>query len=273
MFVQCVFQNEGSPLYVELLAIVDKYVAGDFSSFANSCLRGLDLSRTVIEDVDFSGSDMRHAHFYFAYVRRTKFAGARLDDADFGLARLQNVDFTSADLRGANFRLASLWECTWTDSFCSPSTWTRARVHSCSFRRSMCVGASFFGAVYDHCDFTAANLSGVDLEGAEGLGTCTFAQAQVNCHTLWTNTEFAVLGGWVFVFLVAALFLIVLVTTGTSSYEYGVLICAGLEASLIFAIVYVCIYCPRNRTDNWAARWCIVPCKTRRLRNVLLSII
>lgn len=67
-----------------------------------------DLGGMYIEDLDFSGEDLKHAYFGDATFHRVSFEGADLYGADFENANVKHVDFDGADLSYAYFKRADL---------------------------------------------------------------------------------------------------------------------------------------------------------------------
>lgn len=101
----------------------------DYSSF-KSC----DVSRSnaikasfyesVVDEVDFSNSEMMKASFVSSTLSRAKFIDCKLTRASFKNARLQDVDFSGADLSDADFSNAQLSRVTFNGAyFNAKTTW------------------------------------------------------------------------------------------------------------------------------------------------------
>ena len=73
-------------------------------------LIGATFDNAILVQVDFSGNDLRDAHFIGANLSRANVRDGRLDGADFTDAILSAVDFTGATLRDTNFKKAKALE-------------------------------------------------------------------------------------------------------------------------------------------------------------------
>jgi chaperonin GroEL len=69
-------------------------------------LRGQDLSRCDLSNLNFSGVDLRSTNFEHAKLNNSIFRNAKLDNANFNSADLTDTIFTGASLDNANFEKA-----------------------------------------------------------------------------------------------------------------------------------------------------------------------
>lgn len=71
-------------------------------------LRGKDMRKANLSDLDFTGCDLRGANFSYAVLKDCKFKNCDLREASLWNANLEGADFTSANLESCDLDYAKL---------------------------------------------------------------------------------------------------------------------------------------------------------------------
>jgi uncharacterized protein YjbI with pentapeptide repeats len=168
-------------------------------------LGGSDLSKAVLFNVDFSGTDLRDsrlqganfekatliraalsgsdatgANFSRVEAYRTSFAKMIAKGANFGSAELERADFSGADLEGANFNKSELGRAVFDDALLTGTSFQFANLSRVELSK-----ARYAGPI----DFTGAflyltRIEGIDLSAAKGLTQAQIDQACGNEDTV-----------------------------------------------------------------------------------------
>lgn len=119
-------------------------------------LRGVHLSESLLDYVDFTGchledarlqgAHLNRAMLFRAHLERANLTGARLEEAKLTSAYLQKADLVATDLRGAHLEAADL---------------TGAQLQEADLTGAHLGGADLSGANLEDADLTAAQLEGV----------------------------------------------------------------------------------------------------------------
>ena len=123
-------------------------------------LRGVELSRQVLEGLDLSGADLHGAN-----LRGTNFKNAILVGAQIRNAHLESADLRGADLRGARLDLSLM-----VNADLSGANLEGANLNRTRFIRSILRDANMVRADARRADFSGADLSFADLTGANLRG-------------------------------------------------------------------------------------------------------
>ncbi|HEX3132010.1 MAG TPA: DUF2169 domain-containing protein [Planctomycetota bacterium] len=173
-------------------------IRGDGLKAHDALCAGASFAGAVLDEADFTGSDLSRASFVHATARRliasrARLSNARLINSDFSGARLnhlqaaascwqhvrlEHVDFSEGDLPGAVFPQAVLTHarliaCDLTDALFVGADLQRADLsgskclhtsfHQADCRNAVFTGALCFEADFTECATTGANFAGVDV--------------------------------------------------------------------------------------------------------------
>lgn len=159
-------------------------------------LRGVNLQKVNLPDLDFSGTIFDNARLEGSNFANCLFIGTSLHDTNFSGAYLYNVNFTSATGRSAKFESAYLcaskmnsarfFDCdfngaNFSNSYMDSADFERSKficsyflsveIHNCKFIYSN-LFFSYFSPVYaDGTDFTYSNMKLADLTNANLVGS------------------------------------------------------------------------------------------------------
>jgi hypothetical protein len=133
-------------------------------------LREASLKRMVLDEMNFSGADLRDADLDGALLTRTVFRFANLRRATLREVFIDETDFREADLRSADLSKAG-------PAADKNALFSLACLSGTGFREANLIGANFAGAQGWKVDFTGAELDRAHLEdtqlGAVKLGGAT----------------------------------------------------------------------------------------------------
>lgn len=190
--------------------IVTKVQAG--ASFRERDLTGADLSKLLLEEVDFTRALMESVRLRRANLARAVLAGAVLAHADLSEANLTGANLeganlggaklVGANLAGASLAGATLFKTDLENAALAGATLTGGLFHETSFKRATLrglnveraifnevslkgadlTGARLIECVFHHVDLRGANLGGADLSGATFLECALEGASFVNAR-------------------------------------------------------------------------------------------
>lgn len=151
---------------------------------------GAKLDRAVLNNIDFSSSDLTGASFIAAEFNRISFREAKLGRANFTKAFAVRTNFSGARLDGANLEKAEIQRSNFTRAYLNGANLSKGDFGRSIFNgaelvavnlRSTNVGrASFVGARLSGADFTRAFTFGMHVEGTDLSGVKGLTQEQVD---------------------------------------------------------------------------------------------
>lgn len=142
----------------------------DLSTFSlhGADLRGINFSKTYLENSDLGKANCTEANFQDAYLYNTDACKATFDKAVLKNANLQRAIFRQARLRNAKLDLAVLYQADF-----GQADLTRASLGGADLK-----DANFEEAILKGANFNAANLDGTNLSVCD-LSRCTFDNASM----------------------------------------------------------------------------------------------
>lgn len=147
-------------------------------------LRGIDLSYSRPQYVDFSKADLTGANllktdFYHANLSEARLDGANCLEADFDSAILWWSRCWGATFDGANFCGVSMQSADLSYSKCNHANFEYADLQAATFYLSKLNGASFYNARLFHTNFNNADLDNSDFTNSH-MGRTIFANNKLN---------------------------------------------------------------------------------------------
>jgi uncharacterized protein YjbI with pentapeptide repeats len=134
----------------------------------------------AITGAKLSGSDLREARAWQAFLAKADLSFANLQGADLRQADLKHANLFLADLRGAhllgaNLQQASLVKANLEPAYLPGANLLGANLQGVKLRGANLVGASLLGAdlngaTLEHADLSRAKLEGAQLQGANLFG-------------------------------------------------------------------------------------------------------
>lgn len=149
--------------------------------------QGLDGRRRLLNDADFTGSDLSGGSFAGCHLEAASFQCADLSGCDLRASNLKRADLRGARLAGASLNGAVLDEAdmraayiVFTDSRGQlklhgsgraandnpAADFTNCSLRGCTLRNANLKGADFSGAILDGADLSGAKLAGARFAGA-----------------------------------------------------------------------------------------------------------
>ena len=116
----------------------------DFQDAPNRVIENVDFSYSDLRGADFSGLTLRNIRFQFADLYNADFSGATLESVNFEYASAEQTDFSNTTLRmgwfqESNFKSANFTNAIWTDAynFCGESyKWNPPNTYGAIFSNS-----------------------------------------------------------------------------------------------------------------------------------------
>ncbi|KIX12640.1 pentapeptide repeat-containing protein [Dethiosulfatarculus sandiegensis] len=146
------------------------------------------LFNSNLENVDFSGADLRYINFAYANLCKTNFLLAKLEGGNFEWAVLNGANFILADCRNAVFKYAFF-----IGAILCTAKFTGSDLRAVEFKGSNCSGAKFGNSDLEGSDFVNANLTEVEFRESN-IGSADFSNAilfNANFrHAISTNVKF-----------------------------------------------------------------------------------
>jgi BTB/POZ domain-containing protein KCTD9 len=134
-----------------------------------------DLSKTNLNNANFSGSAIQRINFEGTDLTGAKFSGAAISDATFVNADLTDATFTASDLHGSSFhnakingtlfRASSLNKCNFEGATITDSLFKSSDFSKSSFNNSTITNTIFQSSSIDKSTFDGATLQNVSIRG------------------------------------------------------------------------------------------------------------
>lgn len=157
-------------------------------------LVGVNFSEQDLSYADFTGADLRNAHFEESVLNSVNFSGATLTGANFLGATLNNSRFHSSDITYCNFNQVKARGTSFQGAIAKEATVKFATMFSyadlsyASFDLSRLSNCFFKGATLNHTDFSRANINNSGfmscglksiIVNAAAFRDCDFSQIEV----------------------------------------------------------------------------------------------
>lgn len=171
-FIRRVSPSENSP-FAEYSAPIDRGVDVEAAGYVLAQVSKMvpesspvDLSYTVLTDVDFSGANFPKANFVHSVINRSTFDRAKLDGANFSMADLGLSKFDLASLVGIDAFGANLLNTTFKESTCQKSNFRNSDMSGSNFDLCNLEDANLCGVKFLDTTFRNAKLKGADISGS-----------------------------------------------------------------------------------------------------------
>ena len=120
----------------------------------------------VMENVNFSESQLQGANFQWAKLKKIEFYRANMQKVNFKWAELQEADLQKADLQGANLQKAELQEAKLQNTNFAQAKLQEVNLSKTDLRSMDFSGLELKRVNFSGADLQGANFSNADLEGA-----------------------------------------------------------------------------------------------------------
>jgi uncharacterized protein YjbI with pentapeptide repeats len=139
-------------------------------NFREANLAGANLSRTVLDDGDFTSAYLASINLYQTSLVRANFMCADLIEANLDGSSLISADLTNCNLRGASLVRANLQEAILTganleNAILDESSLVKANLTNCNLRGASLVGANLQDTILSRAKLEEANLTDANLNG------------------------------------------------------------------------------------------------------------
>ena len=136
-----------------------------------------DFTGMTLENIDFSGVNLKYATFANATISHCNFERAMLDSAEFNDANIEYCWFEKGtSLVDADFKDSTISYCSFDHADIEGANFKRSNLEDITFCDSKADGAGFKDATMRYCRFEAASMLEVSFDGAK-IYECNFKLA------------------------------------------------------------------------------------------------
>jgi len=152
-------------------------------------LAGCFLEKAILNNSDFSGSNLCEANLREAKLFMATFSKAKLSRTNLYKADLRGTDFHEADLDDAELSGIDFYEANLSGANLSGANLSRANLHWTKLNGADLSGANLLMANLDGANLSETNLLGANLSGADLSGARNITVHQLSKSKTLFNTK------------------------------------------------------------------------------------